>query len=125
MIYKCYTCNKIGHLTKICKLKGKLCPKCNNTNCPGTCPKSIWKCINCGRNHSAAHRGWPSIKSAISKSMDRQQKLSYAQAVCRRTAKEETNAFKANVTMNIHQLTKTITTALWEINEDDFNTIDQ
>ena len=27
LIYKCYTCNKIGHLTKNYKLKVKLCPK--------------------------------------------------------------------------------------------------
>ena len=43
LIYKCYTCNKIGHLTKNCKLKDKLCPKCNNTNSSGTCSKAIWK----------------------------------------------------------------------------------
>ena len=89
LIYKCYTYNKIDHLTKNCKQKARMCPKCNSTNCPGTCPKSIWKCINCGGNHSAAYRGCPSIKAAISKSMDRQQDLSYAQAVCRRTAKRK------------------------------------
>ena len=38
LLYKCYTCNKIGHLTKNYKLKDKLCRKCNNTNCSGTCP---------------------------------------------------------------------------------------
>ena len=42
-IYKCFTRSKIGHLTKNCKLKAKLCPKCNNSNCSGTCPKLIWK----------------------------------------------------------------------------------
>ena len=125
LIYKCYTCNKIGHLTKNCKQKARMCPKCNNTNCPGTCSKSIWKCINCGGNHSAAYRGCPSIKAAIAKSMDRQQNLSYAQAVCRRTAQEEIDAFKANVIMNVQQLIKIITTVLWEVNKDDFNTIDQ
>ena len=122
MIYKCYTCNKIGHLTKNCKVKEKLCPKCNNNNCTGTCLKSIWKGINCGGSHSANYTGCLSIKSAISKSMDRRQNLSYAQAVCRGTAKEEIEAFKANIIMNIHQLTKIITTVLWEINRDDFNT---
>ena len=96
-------------------------PKCNSTNCL----KSIWKCINHGGNHSAAYRGCPSVKAAISKSMDRQQNLSYAHAVCRRTAKEEIDAFKFNVTMNVHQLIKIITTVLWEVNKDDFNTIDQ
>ena len=39
LTYKCYTCNKIGHFTKNCKLKDKLCPKCNNANCSGTCQK--------------------------------------------------------------------------------------
>ena len=85
----------------------------------------FWKCISCGGNHSAAYRGCPSLKSDISKSMGRQQNLSYAQTVCRRTAKEEIDAFKANVIMNVHQLTKIITRVLWEINKDDFNTIDQ
>ena len=43
----------------------------------------------------------------------------------RRKAKEEIEVFKANVIMNIHHLTRIITTVLWEINKDDFNTIDQ
>ena len=38
LIYKCFTCNKMGHLTKNCKLKDKLCPKCNNKNCSENCP---------------------------------------------------------------------------------------
>ena len=57
--------------------------------------------------------------------MDRQQNLSYVQAVCRRAAKEEIEAFKANIIINIHQLTKIITAVLWEINKDDYNTIGQ
>ena len=71
LIYKCYTCNKIGHLAKNWKLKDKLCPKCNNTNCSSTCLKAIWKCTNCNGNHSAAYRECLSLKSVISKSMDR------------------------------------------------------
>ena len=43
----------------------------------------------------------------------------------RRKAKEEIEVFKANVIMNIRHLTRIITTVLWEINKDDFNTIDQ
>ena len=45
--------------------------------------------------------------------------------MCRRRAKEEIEAFKANMIMNIHQLGKSIPTVLWEINRDDFNTTDQ
>ena len=107
LLYKtkiiCYVCNKIVHLTKSYKLKDKLSPKCNNTNYSGTCPKAIWKCTNCNGNHSAAYRRCPSIKAAISKSTGRRQNLSYAQAMCRRTAKEEIEAFKANVLININQ----------------------
>ena len=125
LIYKCFTCNKIGHLTKNCKLKDKLFPKCNSKICCGNCPKAIWKCTNCNGNHSVAYRGCPALKSAITKSMDRQQNLSYAQAVCRRTAKEEIEAFKANVIINAHHLSSITTTVLWEINKDDFDTIDQ
>ena len=43
----------------------------------------------------------------------------------RRTAKEEIEAFKANVITNINQLTKIITIVLWEVNKDDFDIIDQ
>ena len=57
--------------------------------------------------------------------MDRRQNLSYAQAVCRRTAKEEIEAFKTNVLININHLTRIITKILWETNKDDFNTIEQ
>ena len=60
--------------------------------------------------------------------MGRRQNLSYVQAVCRGSAKEEIEAFKANIIINIHHLTRIITTVLLEINKDDkddFNTIDQ
>ena len=60
----------------------------------------LWKCTNCNGNHSAAYKGCLSIKAAISKSMDRRQNLSYAQAACRRTAKEEIEAFKTSVLIN-------------------------
>ena len=45
--------------------------------------------------------------------------------MCRRTAKEEIEVFKANVLINIHHLTRIITKVLWEINKDDFIAIDQ
>ena len=57
--------------------------------------------------------------------MDRQQNLSYAQAVCRGTAKEEFEAFKANAITDVHILSRIITTVLWETNKNDFDTIDQ
>ena len=57
--------------------------------------------------------------------MDGQQNLSCAQAVSRREAKEEIKAFKANIIVNIRQLTKIIITVLWEINREEYNTIDQ
>ena len=37
------------------------------------------------------------------------QNLSYAQAVCRRAAKEEMEVFKTNVIINVQQLTKIVT----------------
>ena len=55
LIYKCHTCNKIGHLTKRCKLKTKSCPNCSSTNFPNTCPKSIWKCTGCGGSHTVSY----------------------------------------------------------------------
>ena len=57
--------------------------------------------------------------------MDRRQILSYAQTVCRRTAKEEIEVFKANIIININTSSNIMTTVLCEINKNDFNTIDQ
>ena len=121
LIHKYFTCNKIGHLTKSCKAKVKLCPKCNTPNYAGNCPKSSWKCTNCGGNHSTAYKGCPSFKTGLAKPLDKHQHLSYAQAVCRRTAKEEIKAFKANITANVNQLIKIISTMLWEITGEDFS----
>ena len=49
-----------------------VCLKCNNVNCLSNCLKSSCKCTNSGENHSAAHKGCPSFKLAISKLLDRQ-----------------------------------------------------
>ena len=57
--------------------------------------------------------------------MDRQQNLSYTQAVTRKTAKEEIEVFKTNVLININHVTRIIMKVLWEINKDYFNTIEQ
>ena len=38
---------------------------------------------------------------------------------------EEIEAFKANVLININHLTRIMTKVLWEINEDDYNNIEQ
>ena len=46
-----------------------MCPKCNDANCSGNCPKSSWKCTKCGGNHSRARKGCPSLQTAISKSL--------------------------------------------------------
>ena len=124
LIHKYFNCSKIGHLTTNYKAKVKLCPKCNTPNCAGNCPKSSWKCTNCGRKHSTAYKGCPSFKTAQVKSLDKHQNLSYAQAVCRRTAKEEIEAFKANIISNVNQLIKIISTQLWEITGDDFSCSD-
>ena len=57
--------------------------------------------------------------------MNRRQKLCYEQAVYRKAAKEEIEAFKASVTINVHQLSRILTTILWEINKEDFDTKNQ
>ena len=121
LTHKCFNWNKIGHLTKNCKANVKLFPKCNTPNGGGNCPTPSWKYTNCEGNHSAAYKGCPSFKTALAKSLDRQQNLSCAQAVCRRTAKEEIEAFKANKIIILHQLVKIISTVLWEITGVDFS----
>ena len=106
MIYKLNTCNKIGHLTKSCKLRAKLCPKCNSTICPGTCPKSIGNVsiveeIIVLLIRDALHSNHPFQNTWIEDKI-------YTPAVCRRTAKEEVEAFIVNIVINIQQLTKII-----------------
>ena len=55
LVCKCFTCNKIGHLTKNCELKSKHCPTI------------------CGGAYSVAYKGCPSYKSAMIKSIYIQQ----------------------------------------------------
>ena len=45
--------------------------------------------------------------------------------MCSSSAKEEIDAFKVNVTINIQKLVKIITAVIWEINHDEFNNINQ
>ena len=52
------------------------------------------------------------MKSAVTKSMDRRENLSYAQAVRKRTAKEAIEAFKVNIIINVRNLTRIISTVL-------------
>ena len=125
LIYKCFTCSKTGHLTKNCKSKAKLCPKCKAVNYPSNCPEANWKCTNCGGNLCAAYKGCPSNKSATSKSLDRHQNISYAHTVYRRTADEKIEAFKVNIIRNVPQLTKIITRVIWETDREDYNFVHQ
>ena len=60
----------------------------------------------------------------MTKSINRQQKIFYAQGVCSRVAKEDTEAFKANAIINVQQLVKIITTVI-ETNRKEFDFIDQ
>ena len=93
----------------------------NSVKCVDTCPKASWKCVNCGGNHNAAYKGWLSYKNAITNLIDKQQNISYAQAVCRRAAKEEI----ANVIINIQQLAKLTAIVIWEINSNEFDYINK
>ena len=65
-IVKCFKYSKFGHFTNICKQQEK-CPRCNNlkSRCKGSCNKEIWKCINCGGDHSAAWAGCPICKEKL------------------------------------------------------------
>ena len=62
----------------------------------------------------------PSFKTVQANSINKHQNLSYAQAKCRRTTKEEIEAFKANIAATVNQFIKIITTVLWEITGEDF-----
>ena len=77
-------------------------------------PQSIF------RNHIAPYKGCPSFKTALAKSLYKHQNLSFAQAMSSRTAKEEIEAFKANIIVNANQLIKIISTVLWDITGVDF-----
>ena len=52
------------------------------------------------------------------KSLDRHKNISNAQAVCRRAPKEEIEAFKANVIINLQHLINIMTTVTWKINRE-------
>ena len=52
----------------------------------------------------------------MTKSIDRQQNISYEQAACRRAAKEDTEEFKVNIIIKAQKLVQIITTIIWKIN---------
>ena len=61
----------------------------------------------------------------MKKSTNRQQNISYALAMCKRAAKQDIEAFKANVIINVQQLVKMITTVIYENYREEFEFIDQ
>ena len=86
LVCKCFTCNKIGHLTKNCELKSKHCPTI------------------CGGAYSVAYKGCPSYKSAMIKSIYIQQSISYAQAVGSRAAKKTLRHLKQTSSLTSNNL---------------------
>ena len=60
----------------------------------------------------------------MTKSIHRQQNVSYAQAVGGRSAKEDIETVKTNVFINFQQLVKVITTGI-RIDREEFDFIDQ
>ena len=86
LIYKCFTCTKILHLTKTFKQKSKFL---KHSKFFRQLPKGKFR-MHKLRNYSSAYKWCPSYKNAISKSLVRAQNISYLQAVwCERAVKED------------------------------------
>ena len=79
-IIKCFKCNKFGHFVNICKQQEK-CPRYNNlkSSCKDSCNKEIWKCINCGGDHSAAWTRCPIYKEKLKEVNTKMQIKTYSQ----------------------------------------------
>jgi PAX-interacting protein 1 len=67
-VTQCFNCQKFGHSSLNCGFPSR-CVKCDGTHAKGSCPRTTRegdpKCVNCGGNHSANHRGCPVFKQHL------------------------------------------------------------
>lgn len=64
-VLRCFNCQHLGHVAKVCKWK-KRCCKCGGEHNNGECGVIVWpKCCNCGGYHSAAYLGCIAQKQAM------------------------------------------------------------
>ena len=69
---QCYNCQKFRHQSMECQLKSQgkqVCRYCSGSHDGRTCPHksntSMYKCANCGGNHTSTYRDCPVLKSEV------------------------------------------------------------
>ena len=68
-IIQCYKCQKFGHMRKNCTSKTEICRFCSmnheSKNCNHRRNTSMYKCGNCGLNHSSTYYGCPALQARV------------------------------------------------------------
>lgn len=59
-VTQCSRCWRFGHTLKMCPSKRVFCPKCGGKH--DNCPTTVYKCINCTKDHMALDRNCPEYR---------------------------------------------------------------
>ncbi|CAH2086393.1 unnamed protein product [Euphydryas editha] len=59
-VTQCSRCWRFGHTIKMCPSKRVFCPKCGGKH--ENCPTTVYKCINCTKDHMALDRSCPEYR---------------------------------------------------------------
>ncbi|XP_050359899.1 uncharacterized protein LOC126779823 [Nymphalis io] len=59
-VTQCSRCWRFGHTIKMCPTKTVFCPKCGGKH--DNCPTTVYKCINCSKDHMALDRSCPEYR---------------------------------------------------------------
>ena len=70
-VTQCYRCQKFGHMKDNCTMKGdaQICRYCTNNHDGKSCPHkgnyTMYKCANCGNNHSSSYTGCTILRNQV------------------------------------------------------------
>jgi len=81
-VVQCYKCRLFGHFSSQCRGKQR-CARCGADHMTSSCSihRPLFKCVNCGQNHSAAYGGCSAYKEANEvKVIATKQKISFSAA---------------------------------------------
>ena len=74
-VIKCNRCQKIGHISRICRAPSPKCGKCGNPHETNSCiePKENYKCCHCEQNHETGNSDCEKMKQKLDEIKSRRQ----------------------------------------------------
>ena len=74
-VIKCNRCQKLGHVSRVCRAQSPKCGKCGNahetTNC--TVSQEEYKCCHCSENHETGNSECEFMKKKLDEIKSRRQ----------------------------------------------------